>query len=102
MAAKSNGNTKTAKLLLNMSGGLLQLLANVAFYVLVIIFVVRAAQYSYDFAYQVFGDVAIEEAPGTEIEVTILKGETTMNVASKLELNKVIVNKYSFYLKAKL
>ncbi len=94
--------SKAGRIILGMSGGLLQLLANIAFYVLVVIFVIRAADIAYDFAYQVFGDVTVAEAPGKDIKVTILKGESTMNVASKLELNKLIVNKYSFYFKVKL
>jgi UPF0755 protein len=44
----------------------------------------------------------MDEAPGTEILFQIKQGESTMDIASKLELNRIIENKYSFYLKTKL
>ena len=40
--------------------------------------------------------------PGYQVEVQILKGESTMSIASKLEVSNVIQNKYSFYVKTKL
>jgi hypothetical protein len=56
----------------------------------------------YDFTYQVFGDVVVEEAPGVNVEITIPEGTSTMELASKLEMNRLVVNRYSFYIKVKL
>lgn len=75
---------------------------NVIFYVFVFNKVTDFAGQSYDLAYRVFGDEPMTEGAGRDVRVTILKGESTMNVASKLEDAKLIPDKYSFYLKLKL
>lgn len=75
---------------------------NLIFYSAVVYGTKKGASYCYDFAYQVFGDVAVEAGDGRDVEVTIMKGESTMNIASKLEDAKVISNKYSFFVKLKL
>ncbi|MCR5330355.1 MAG: endolytic transglycosylase MltG [Lachnospiraceae bacterium] len=98
----SRGSSKVARLLLNMSVVILTIGIAIIFYVAVAYGIRRAANYSYDFAYQIFGDVAVEAAPGRDVKVTIMKGESTMNIASKLQDAKVIVNKYSFFVKLKL
>ncbi len=72
------------------------------FYMLIIFAISRMCMYAYDFSYQVFGNVTASEAPGTDVEFTVNDSESTMSVASKLEYNKLIVNKYSFYLRAQL
>lgn len=92
----------TAQLVFKISSFILRTLLNVLFYTVIVIVTIRACKIAYDFSYQVFGQVAASEEPGRDVEIQIKKGESTMNIASKLDLNKVIVNKYSFYLKAKL
>jgi len=98
MAAKSTN----LKLALRMSNFIFRMLVNCVFYLLVIFLITKASREIYQFSYQIFGQVRAEEAPGRDAQVQIRKGESTMNVASKLQLNKFIVNKYSFYVKAKL
>lgn len=97
MASKSTSQN-TLKIL----SFIIRLMLNVIFYIAVIYLIARISQLTYNFTYQIFGQVTKEEAPGRDVEIQIKKGESTMNVASKLEFNKVIVNKYSFYVKAKL
>ncbi len=92
----------SAQLVLKITSFILRLLLNILFYTIVVILIVRASKITYDFSYEIFGQVTASEEPGRDIEIQISKGESTMNVASKLELNKIIVNKYSFYVKAKL
>lgn len=92
----------TAKLVLKITSFILRILLNIIFYVVVIMLITSISKRTYEFCYQVFGQVTASEKPGRDIEIQIKKGESTMNVASKLEFNKVIVNKYSFYVKAKL
>lgn len=97
MASKSTSQN-TLKIL----SFIIRLMLNVIFYIAVIYLIARISQLTYNFTYQIFGQVTKEEAPGRDVEIQIKKGESTMNVASKLEFNKIIVNKYSFYVKAKL
>jgi UPF0755 protein len=92
----------TAKLVLKVTNFILRLLLNTFFYVIVIILITRASKLTFDFCYEIFGQVTLQEAPGRDVEIQVKKGESTMNVASKLETNRVIGNKYSFYVKAKL
>lgn len=92
----------TSQLVLKITSFILRLLLNIIFYVVVIILITRVSVQTYKFCYQIFGQVTASEEPGRDVEILIKKGESTMNVASKLELNKVIVDKNSFYVKAKL
>lgn len=91
-----------AKLALRITNFIFRLLLNIVFYLAVVFLIVTASRKTFDFCYQIFGQVTVDEAPGTNVEIQIKKGESTMNVASKLKLNKIIENKYSFYVKAKL
>lgn len=93
--------TTTAKLILKIAGAIVRLFLNILFYVIVAMLIVKAGTYTYQFAYQVFGSVPMEAEPGREVEFQVLKGESTMDIANKLEVSKLIVNKYSFYLKTK-
>lgn len=91
-----------SKVALRVTNNVLHVMLNVVFYALVVFFIVRASVVGYNFSYQIFGDVSLEKAPGTEKVIEISQGESTMNVASKLERNQLIVDKNSFYLRAKL
>ena len=91
-----------AKLGLKITSFIFRLLFNIAFYLMVIFLITKVSTEIYNFSYQIFGQVTAAEEPGTDVEIQIKKGESTMNVASKLKLNRIIVNKYSFYVKAKL
>ena len=85
-----------------MTGGSLSICLNIVIYAVLIYFLIKAVHISYDYAYRIFGDVAVEEAPGRDVKIQILKGESTMNVATKLETNKLILDKYSFFIKVQL
>ncbi|MCQ2495379.1 MAG: hypothetical protein MJ131_02165 [Lachnospiraceae bacterium] len=100
--ASGTGRSTGLRVLLRMSGGFLQVCLNLVIYAVIIILIYKAANYSYDFAYKVMGDVRMEEAPGRNVKLQILKGETSMNVATKLETNKLIDDKYAFFVKMKL
>lgn len=98
MAIKSTSE----KLFLNVTRFLLRILLNVLFYGFVVFLIINVSKLMFDFTYQLYGPVSVKEAPGTEITVVIEKGDSTMDVATKLETNRAIVNKYAFYVKAKL
>lgn len=94
--------TTRMKVILNITNIVLHLFLNILFYVFVIFAITRLSTVAYDFSYQIFGSKTLEQAPGRDITVQIKKGESTRNIASKLELNRVIENQYSFYVKTKL
>ncbi|BCK00020.1 endolytic transglycosylase MltG [Anaerocolumna chitinilytica] len=98
MAVRSTSSRVALKVI----STILKILLNILFYSIVIVLLVKISGVAHDFGYQVFGKVTASEAPGHDTTIEIDKGESTMNIASKLELNGVIVNKYSFFLKAKL
>ncbi|MBR4341714.1 MAG: endolytic transglycosylase MltG [Lachnospiraceae bacterium] len=99
---KGTGRSSGIRVLLRMSGGFLQICLNIFIYAVIIFFVVKAVHYTYDFAYRIFGDVSVEVEPGRDVKILILKGESTMNVATKLETNKLIPDRYSFFLKVQI
>lgn len=99
LLAESTGRAKTV---LSIIKALMGILLSVIFYMLVIIAISKMCSVTYDFMYQIFGEVSVQEAPGTDIEFTINEGESTMSVASRMEYGKLIVNKYSFYIRVKL
>lgn len=92
----------SARLALKISVGILRILLNILFYTVVVVLIIRASGVTYEFAYQIFGQETIAPAPGHDVEIQIKKGESTLNISTKLETNKLIANKYSFYVKAKL
>ena len=78
------------------------IILSLIFYGLIIFAVSRLCIQTYNFGYQIFGSVSADEAPGTDVDFTVNEGEATMSVASRLEYNMLIVNKYSFYIRAQI
>lgn len=99
MASKPNTNSN---IVLKAARTILHILINVLFYMLVIYLVSNAGKWLYDTSYQIFGNQGVTQGEGIDVYIKIDKGESTMNVARKLEQNKVIDNPYSFYIHAKL
>lgn len=94
-----------SKIILKFTGTLLQLFLNIILYTVITLLVIKGGKFTFTFAYQVFGSVRMENpvvTSGTSVEVEILEEESTFNLASKLELVKLIPDKYSFYMKTKL
>lgn len=98
MATKSTA----AKLTLKITSFILRLLLNIMFYIVVVVLIINVSKKAYEFTYQLYGPATVDEAPGREIIFEISKGDSSMDIASKLELNRAIENKYSFYFKIKL
>jgi len=99
--AKGTGRSSGTRVLLRMTGGFLGICLNIVIYAVIIFFLVKAIDKTYDFAYRIFGSVHMEEE-GRDVKIQILKGESTMNVAAKLETNKLIPDRYSFFLKVQI
>lgn len=97
--AKQRQHSRAA---LDIIGYLLGVLLNLVFYAVVAFGLYFVATNVYEFSYQVFGDRVCEAAPGRDVEIRITEGESTMEIAEDLYMNKVIVNKYTFYLKTRL
>lgn len=95
-------NNDGTRVVLNVVKVFMGIFLSAIFYMLVVIAIVKSARYSYDFMYQIFGNVTVQEAPGTDIEFVVNEDESVMSIASRLEYSKLIVNKYSFYIRAKL
>ena len=95
-------SSTSIKITLKISSFILRLLLNTIFFVLVIVFVIYGSRKAFNFTYQLYGPVTVDGEPGKTIPIRINKGESSMDIAGKLELNRVIVDKYSFYFKTKL
>lgn len=96
------GKSTSSGVILKVANAILRVFLNILFYAAVIWVTVTVGKYVYDFSYQVFGSVPAAEEPGKDIDFRIESGESTMDIANKLEFNSLIVNKYSFYLKTKI
>lgn len=94
--------TARTRVILNITNLVLHIFLNILFYTFVILAIGKLSTAAFDFTYQVFGNETVDQTPGRDVTILIKKGESTMNVASKLEINRIIENKYSFYLKTKL
>lgn len=92
----------TTRGLLGFAKVMLGILLSIIFYLLVFVGISRMSNYVYGFSYQVFGNVSVQEAPGFDVDFVVNDGETIMQVADRLEHGKLIVNKYSFYIRAQL
>lgn len=64
--------------------------------------IVKVSTQVYDFSYQIFGNDTVEDAPGTDVLITIQSGDTTKEIAELLEYKQVIKNRNSFFVRAKL
>jgi len=95
-------SSTTFKVTFKITSFILRLLLNIVFFILVVIFVIYASRAAYNFTYQLYGPVTMDPEPGRTVYIEIGKGESTMEVARKLELYRVIKNKYAFMLKTKL
>ena len=93
---------RTERIVLNIFGAVIHIFLNIIFYLVIIYLVVKTSHYAYNFAYQVFGSVSVTKNSGYTTELVINKGESTMDIAKVLDAKKIIANKYSFYLRAKL
>ncbi len=97
-------NKSTAvKLTLKVTSFILRLLLNIIFYILVVLLIVNVSKMAFEFTYQLYGpDTVDAPGTGTPILFQIKKGESSMDIASKLDNSQAIENKYSFYIKTKL
>lgn len=91
-----------SKVFLNVTLFFLYVLLNVIFYVVVVMVAKKLCTSAYDYGYQIFGNVAVAEAPGNDVMFQIQEGESSMEIAQKLEINLLVPNRYTFYIRTKL
>lgn len=80
----------------------LHLLLIVLFYIAVIATFSTIGKTAYDFAYPIFGNVAVEATPGSDVEIVIEEGTDLREIAKMLADKKVVKNEYSFYIRSML
>ena len=81
---------------------LFSMVTNIVIYLVIIVFAVQLCSAAYEYAYQIYGDVAVSSEPGTDVSLKIESGDSSMTVARRLWDNRVIKNQYTFYLRTKL
>ncbi len=96
------GQKRPAKIAMDILGFILHLLLNILFYAVVVFAIYKVGITANEFCYQVFGDYSMDAEPGINVEIVIKEGASTMEVASALEMNRVIPNRYSFYVKVQV
>ena len=94
--------SKSTKSALRIVQIVLQVTFNIFFYMVVFLLVIRLSGAVYDFSYQIFGDVTVEEVPGHKVTFEVEKGESVLSLGRRLGEERLVVNPYSFAVRAKL
>ncbi len=72
------------------------LLGYIVVYMLLFWITIIGCRKAYSFCYEVFGSVAIQEEPGSDISFQVEAADTIESVSRRLEEEHLIVNRYSF------
>ena len=96
-------NSMMSNLVISLSTDVTRLIIDVLFYILIAFLIVRVSLYAKDFCYQLFGNVTMADYEhGEEKEIFIEAGDSTRDIAKRLEREGLIVNDLSFYVKVKI
>lgn len=101
-AISKKNKMRSADRFLKVTGVMLQLILNVIFYCFIVIALVKVSSVAYEYAFQIFGNVSAEESPGENKKVVIEKDATLKDITQLLNKKGLIVNEYTFYIRAKL
>ncbi len=82
--------------------GILILVLNMIFYVVIVFATVEVCKFTYSFANEVFGEVMAEAPPGQDKVFVIQTAEDSLTIAKNLEREGIVSNAYSFYIRLKL
>lgn len=74
----------------------------VLFYMAVVVMISQIGKQAYDFAYQIFGDVAMDSHSGRDVEMIVTEQEGLRDIAADLKKKGLIKDEKSFYLRSKL
>lgn len=81
--------------------GFMSFVVRAAILAVIILVVVRAGQEAYDFGFRIFTEEPMSPAPGREVAVTIVQGDSTMDVAKMFEEKGLIRDYKLFYVQKK-
>lgn len=70
--------------------------------VILIMLLYKGTTSAYSYGYAIFNDVPMEEAPGTDITVTIDKDTSVREIGNILESQGLVENGFVFYLQTKM
>ena len=68
---------------------------------IVVLVIFRTGQKAYDFGFRIFTEEAVSAAPGRDVAVTIVQGDSTMDVAKMFEEKGLIRDPNLFYVQKK-
>lgn len=81
---------------------ILRVILALLLYTVLILGILFITKEVYQFSYQIFGNSTVAKESGTDVIITIRKGETTKEIAEVLEYKNVIIDDKSFFIRAKL
>lgn len=99
MAGKSEKGNATVLFVIR---GILILILNLIFYVIIILGTVQVCKITYSFAGEVFGDVMADPPPGVDKTFVIAEADDSLTIAKNLEREGIVSNAYSFYIRLRL
>ncbi len=95
--------SNSGKFMMKLTTNTARIFFDILFYVLAVIAVIFLSKYAYNFCYQLFGPVSVTtEEEAVEMEFFIEMGDSTKEVAKKLERCGLIVDDTTFYIKTKM
>ena len=83
----------------SIGGILVSVLIEVIVILAFVLIVWKAGKWSYNFGYQVFAEVTVDEEPGRDIQVTIKEGDSNKAICNMLEENGLIVDANQFFVR---
>lgn len=96
MTGKKERGNATALFIIR---GILVLLLNLIFYVIIVLGTIEVCKITYSFANEVFGEVIAEPPPGQNRTFVIAEADDAMAISKNLEREGIISNAYSFYIR---
>lgn len=81
MSSRRNMNNRIRQVAMSIAGTIFRL----AILALCVLFITRAGKYAYNFAYRIFAEEPMSAAPGRDVSVTIVQGDSLMDVCKMLE-----------------
>lgn len=69
--------------------------------VFIIMFIYDSGKKAYDFGFRIFTEEAMSPEPGRDVSVTIVQGDSTLDVGKMLEEKGLIRDAYLFYVQKK-
>jgi len=67
---------------------------------LVAVGIIQCCEMSYQFCYEIFGSVSVEEGPGVDRDFEVKKSDSAYRIAERLQEKGLIKNRYSFFIRA--